>query len=94
MALLDPMPQARDTLSVEDTMSLPVVETARGRDRGAWSQEGLIVHGAEQVTGGSVDSAVLHPFARGEHCSTDSFLMLFLESVTRLGHLRDITLPP
>lgn len=93
MALLDLMPQARDTWSVEDMVSLPVVETARGRGRGAWSQEGLIVHGAEQVKGASVDSAILHPFVRGEHCRTDSLLMLFLERVAQLG-LCEITLHP
>ena len=94
MALLDLMPQAGDTCSVEDTVSLPVGETARGHDRGAWSQEGLVVHGAEQVTGGSVDSAILHPFFWGEHCSTDTLLLLFLGSVAQPGQLCEITLHP
>lgn len=75
-------------------MSLHVVETAQGGDGGSWSQEGLIVHGAEQATGGSVDSAILHPIVCGECSSSDHVLTCFIESAAQLGQLCEITLHP
>lgn len=78
----EPTPHARDAQYVENLLTLQVTMTTEGRDQGGRSQESLVVHGVQRLSGVADASTILYSFVSGER-GRSCYLFILLKKTNK-----------